>query len=198
MAAQKPAIYLPPINDTTHHIRAVLDDGTLHVLAKDIDEALGKPGHGHTLTGVPAQERKYYYLTPRHLKEGEKNTKAATLTVPVLRARIEKMRALKGNEKEMMLKWVNLIGEEIALRNDMLWVPTTPDGWVPHRATVKREGEMWVYACKTPGCQLVGQAHFYPQALKIAQSHAQENAFYESAQTGFHGNDVVLGESYAA
>lgn len=159
-------------------IRVAYIDGTIHILSTDIDLALGKHGHGHTLTGVPQDEKQKVKIPRDELKEGEKQLTHTTIKIPTLRSRIQKMR-IDGEKKQQMLAWVDALGNMPAYL-EVLAYPTPPTGWRAHKTHVTKvtDSRYWRWECKD--CDSTDKeftlCESREQAFQAASQHSTRNA----------------------
>lgn len=159
-------------------VRVAYIDGTIYILSTDIDLALGKHGHGHTLTGVPQEEKQKVKIPRDELKEGEKQLTHTTIKIPALRSRIQKMR-IDGEKKQQMLEWVDALGNMPAYL-EVLAYPTPPTGWRAHKTHVTKvtDSRYWRWECKD--CDSTDKeftlCESREQAFQAASQHSTRNA----------------------
>lgn len=164
--------------DWDSRVRVAYIDGTIYILSTDIDLALGKHGHGHTLTGVPQDEKQKVKIPRDELKAGEKQLTHTTIKIPTLRARIQKMR-IDAVKKQQMLAWVDALGNMPAYL-EVLACPTAPTGWRAHKTAVTKvpDSKYWVWDCKD--CEapqsLPTLCESREQAFQAASQHSTRNA----------------------
>lgn len=118
-------------------IRAVFYEGTLYILTQDIDNALQKPGHGHTLTGIPKEHRRRFTIHRTAKRNGERSNKFTAVTTTALQTRFESMRGLHPQLKENMLSWIKTIASG-GLLKIATWHQPTATGWENHKVEVKK------------------------------------------------------------
>lgn len=118
-------------------IRAVFYEGTLYILTQDIDNALQKPGHGHTLTGIPKEHRRRFTIHRTAKRNGERSNKFTAVTTTALQTRFESMRGLHPQLKANMLSWIKTIASG-GLLKIATWHQPTATGWENHKVEVKK------------------------------------------------------------
>lgn len=118
-------------------IRAVFYEGTLYILTQDIDSALQKPGHGHTLTGIPKEHRRRFTIHRTAKRNGERSNKFTAVTTTALQTRFESMRGLHPQLKANMLSWIKTIASGGLLKIGT-WHQPTATGWENHKVEVKK------------------------------------------------------------
>lgn len=159
-------------------VRVAYIDGTIYILSTDIDLALGKHGHGHTLTGVPQDEKQKVRIPRAELKEGEKQLTHTTIKIPALRSRIQKMR-IDGEKKQQMLEWVDALGNMPAYL-EVLAYPSAPTGWRAHKTVVTKvpDSNSWVWGCKDCNAHRAYRTAYdsREQAFQAASQHSTRNA----------------------
>lgn len=161
-------------------VRLVYVDGTLWVAASDVDMALGRAGHGHTISGVPKEHRRKIRISKDDRKEGERQLTLNFITVPALRERSQKARKLPAHEKELMLDWVDMLGSVRLFYDDIpVWRFVSTEGWVPHRTLVYKKSytgssAKWAWECSN--C-IAGEVRLDTQedAYARASEHARKN-----------------------
>lgn len=91
-------------------VRTVLVDGTLRFVTKDIDEILTRPGHGHVLVGIPAEEKQKIRIHRDAMRPGERHSYRMTVSGAAI---IERMQKTRLAEKKILAKsltrWVTKI-----------------------------------------------------------------------------------------
>lgn len=161
-------------------VRLAYIDGTLWVAASDVDMALGRAGHGHTISGVPEEHRRKIRISKDDRREGERQLTLNCITVPALRERSQKARKLPAHEKELMLDWVDMLGSVKLFYDDIpVWRFVSTEGWMYHRVRVYKQSytgssAKWAWecrSCRTKEVRLDTQEDAYAQASE----HARKN-----------------------
>lgn len=162
-------------------IRAVFYEGTIYILTQDIDNALQKPGHGHTLTGIPKEHRRRFTIHRTAKRNGERSNKFTAVTTTALQTRFESMRGLHPQLKANMLSWIKTIASG-GLLKIATWHQPTATGWENHKVEVKKTGiesthpGEWAVDCTT--CDYYLEFPNHPGALAFATQHAANHAYH--------------------
>lgn len=165
-------------------VRCLFVKGTMYIPAKDIDRLLGKAGHGHTLTGIPAAGRKKI-KTHAHAAIGDWR-KAETVTavkLPALQERIAKMRSLHPADKEKVLAWIEHTQKPEVWRNGVTPRPEpNKTEWRSHRTKVTKTeyyGGGWVWGCNDCKITSTNPEKDYSDAYREANIHSLKNAIHD-------------------
>lgn len=166
-------------------IRTIYTDGTLYLIAQDIDALLGKSGHGHTLTGMPAEAKRKFTIGREHRRVGERSCTFTAVKIPALKDRMLKMRSLSKEEKEAVGEWLKIISLPILWHNKMcVWRESANSEWRGHKTKVSasNQDKTWVWVCLDCAEQGIPQEYNgkgYSRALVEASRHANSNAILQ-------------------
>lgn len=161
-------------------VRLAYIDGTLWVAASDVDMALGRAGHGHTISGVPEEHRRKIRISKDDRREGERQLTLNCITVPALRERSQKARKLPAQEKELMLDWVDMLGSVRLFYDDIpVWRFVSTEGWMYHRVRVYKQSytgssAKWAWECRSCRTEEV-RLDTQEDAYALASEHARKN-----------------------
>ena len=166
-------------------IRTIYTDGTIYLIAQDIDALLGKSGHGHTLTGMPAGEKRKFSIGREYRREGERSCTFTAVTIPAMTGRLLKMRSLSKEEKSAVGEWLKMISSPEILEYRMgVWKIPASEGWRSHKTKVSAvvPGKAWTWECLDCAEQgtLYGyNGKGYRLAFTAASRHANSNAILQ-------------------
>lgn len=171
-------------SDFENTVRFLFVKGTLYIPAKDIDRLLGKAGHGHTLTGIPAAGRKKIKThTHAALDDWRKAETVTAVKLPALQERIAKMRSLHPAEKEKVLAWLAWVQKPEVWRNGFMSRPEpNKTEWRSHHTQVEKteyDGGGWVWGCSDCKTVSTRAEKDYSNAFKEAQYHSIKHAIHD-------------------
>ena len=166
-------------------IRTIYTDGTIYLIAQDIDALLGKSGHGHTLTGMSAEVKKKFTIGREYRREGERSCTFTAVTIPALTGRLLKMRSLSKEEKSAVGEWLKMISSPEILEYRMgVWKIPASEGWRSHKTKVRTSviGKGWTWECldcAEQGTLYEYDGKGYRLAFATASRHANSNAILQ-------------------
>lgn len=171
-------------SDFENTVRFLFVKGTLYIPAKDIDRLLGKAGHGHTLTGIPAAGRKKIKThTHAALDDWRKAETVTAVKLPALQERIAKMRSLHTAEKEKVLAWLGWVQKPEVWRNGFMSRPEpNKTEWRSHHTQVTKTeyyGGGWIWDCNDCKTVSTHPEKDYSAAFEEAQRHSVKNAIHD-------------------